>query len=311
MLYECNEVLREISFADRNPDRITVGVLTPDELKDHSGQFGFDAECIEQCAKPDSRFRTTVETFPTYMFAILSARSIGNVYGERDRMALFIQKNLFFLVIIKDKNGSLSQAFTEAVTRVNPATTSLERIICLFFDRLVRQDNAHLETYEKTVEKMEAQVEEGTTGKRFNADVLALRRKLLIIRNYYAQFVDLTDALEANEDDLFRDDKLHHFANLGRKMDRLASNTQLLRDNLMQVREAYQSSLDYTTNQIMKVFTVITTVFLPLTLIVGWYGMNFTYMPELGWRFGYIGVIVLSVIVVVACFGLFKKKKLL
>ncbi len=69
--------------------------------------------------------------------------------------------------------------------------------------------------------------------------------------------------------------------------------------------------LDYNLNNIMKLFTVITTIFLPLTLIVGWYGMNFTNMPELTWQYGYPAVIVFSVIVVMFCVIAFKKYKLL
>ena len=79
----------------------------------------------------------------------------------------------------------------------------------------------------------------------------------------------------------------------------------------MQLRETHDAMLDYNLNNIMKLFTVITTIFLPLSLIVGWYGMNFENMPELGWRYGYLGVIVFSVIVVVCCFIIFKKYKLL
>jgi magnesium transporter len=59
----------------------------------------------------------------------------------------------------------------------------------------------------------------------------------------------------------------------------------------------------------MKFFTVVTTIFLPLTLIVGWYGMNFKYMPELTWKYGYFAVIILMIAVVIACLILFKKKK--
>ena len=69
--------------------------------------------------------------------------------------------------------------------------------------------------------------------------------------------------------------------------------------------------MDYNLNNTMKIFTVVTTVFLPLSLIVGWYGMNFTNMPELTWKYGYLAVILLSVAVVIFCFWFFKKKKLL
>jgi magnesium transporter len=59
----------------------------------------------------------------------------------------------------------------------------------------------------------------------------------------------------------------------------------------------------------MKVFTVFTVVFLPPTLIAGWYGMNFAYMPELRWKYGYVFVICLSVTVIGALLLFFKKKK--
>lgn len=58
------------------------------------------------------------------------------------------------------------------------------------------------------------------------------------------------------------------------------------------MREAYQSQLEIQQNDLMKVFTVVTTVFLPLNLITGWYGMNFGDMPELSWHYGYGSIIV-------------------
>ena len=73
--------------------------------------------------------------------------------------------------------------------------------------------------------------------------------------------------------------------------------------------EALTATLDYNTNVVMKIFTMVSVVFLPLTLIVGWYGMNFTNMPELTWKYGYIGVILLSVAVVIACIIYFRRKK--
>ena len=69
-----------------------------------------------------------------------------------------------------------------------------------------------------------------------------------------------------------------------------------LRDYVTQVREAYQAQIDINLNKVMKIFTVITSIFLPLTLIVGWYGMNLK-MPEYSWVYGYpfvIGLIVVT-----------------
>ena len=75
-----------------------------------------------------------------------------------------------------------------------------------------------------------------------------------------------------------------------------------------QVRDAYQEQVAAQQNKNMQFLTIISTIFFPLTLITGWYGMNFQNMPEL--QNGYPGVIVLSLIVVILCIYIFKKKKI-
>ena len=77
----------------------------------------------------------------------------------------------------------------------------------------------------------------------------------------------------------------------------------------MQLRDLYKTHLDIKQNSIMTVLTVVTSIFLPLTLIVGWYGMNFKYMPELEWKWGYPVIIGVSVLIVIFCLIFFRKKK--
>ena len=93
------------------------------------------------------------------------------------------------------------------------------------------------------------------------------------------------------------------------RVERLQNHVHLLRENVLQIRELYQSMQDARQNKIMVVITIVTTIFLPLTLITGWYGMNFVYMPELQWRYGYFTVILISLIIVIAEIIYFKKKK--
>ena len=77
---------------------------------------------------------------------------------------------------------------------------------------------------------------------------------------------------------------------------------------MLQLRELYQSMQDARQNKIMGILTIVTTFFLPLTLITGWYGMNFAYMPELKWRYGYLSVIIVSLIIAIGEIIYFKKK---
>ena len=81
------------------------------------------------------------------------------------------------------------------------------------------------------------------------------------------------------------------------------------REYITQLRDLLQSQLDIRQNRIMTVLTVITSIFMPLTLIAGWYGMNFRYMPELEWKYSYPVLILISVAIVVVCLVWFRKKK--
>ena len=75
------------------------------------------------------------------------------------------------------------------------------------------------------------------------------------------------------------------------------------------MRELFQTEVEIRQNRIMKALTLVTTLCLPLSLVAGWYGMNFTGMPELGWKYGYPAVIVVSVLIVSLCLWIMKKKK--
>lgn len=87
------------------------------------------------------------------------------------------------------------------------------------------------------------------------------------------------------------------------------SKTDHLLEYARQIRDACQSVVDESQNENMQFLTVISTIFYPLTLITGWYGMNFQNMPEL--KEGYPWVIGISLVVVVFIILLFKKKKIL
>ena len=312
MLYEFSDTLKQIKLKELDENLLTAGVVTLDALKEGlAARVGFGAGLIEECERTEGRFRSAIDMSDGHLFAIVSVREISGEQDARDRVGLFVKKNLMLIVSLRDDDESIPASLEEALKRMNAKTATLERLICAFFERLLSRDGSDLERFDQRIAEMEEQIEDNTTGKRFNSEVLALRRQLLVIRNYYEQLLDLFDAMLENEADLFAAKQLYHFRTARDKIARLSANAQLLRDSLVQVREAYMAALDYNANRLMRVFTIVTVLFLPLTLIVGWYGMNFRYMPELSSPYGYPAVIVLSVLVVALCLLFFRKKKLL
>ena len=91
--------------------------------------------------------------------------------------------------------------------------------------------------------------------------------------------------------------------------DRIDRLNRMLREYASQISSEYQAQVDFQQNRVMKLLTIVTTIFLPLSLIVGWYGMNFQGMPELSWAYGYPAVIAVSVLIAVCLVIYFKKKR--
>jgi magnesium transporter len=81
------------------------------------------------------------------------------------------------------------------------------------------------------------------------------------------------------------------------------------RDTLISALEVYYSSVSTRTNEIIKILTIFTAILMPPTFLVGLYGMNFKYMPEITWKYGYIFFWVLVLIITIALLFFFKKKK--
>ncbi|MDD3139218.1 MAG: CorA family divalent cation transporter, partial [Lachnospiraceae bacterium] len=145
----------------------------------------------------------------------------------------------------------------------------------------------------------------------FNKQILTIRKELLKINGYYRQLMDMSATLEENQNNLFNEADCKLFSLFETRVLRLFNNTQTLKEYSLQMREMYQSQIDIKQNEIMQFLTIVTTIFMPLTLIVGWYGMNFVYMPELKSPYGYIIIIAISIFIVAVEIWYFKFKKTL
>ena len=184
------------------------------------------------------------------------------------------------------------------------------RLLCQLLELLLARDARHLEELEDQLGQLEDQVLSGRLD-RFTAPVAALRRELMHWFRYYSQLGDVVYTLEEDDRGLFTPEEGRLLHLLSRRLGRLRDDAQLLREYCLQVRELFQTEVEIRQNRIMKALTLVTTLCLPLSLVAGWYGMNFTGMPELGWKYGYPAVIAVSVLIVSLCLWIMKKKKIL
>ncbi|NLH01093.1 MAG: magnesium transporter [Clostridiales bacterium] len=183
------------------------------------------------------------------------------------------------------------------------------RQLLQFFNVITASDMYELEKFEDRITDLEDSLIKEKKSKSKNSDmIISMRRELLKMKRYYEQLALITEDLTENANKAFNAELRLRFVSLDKRMDYLLNSVMHLREYITQVREAYQAQIDIEQNQIMKILTVTTSIFLPLTLIVGWYGMNLQ-MPEFSWSFGYPFVIILSIVVCTGCIVVFKWKK--
>lgn len=304
------EGTKAVMLAEWNKKRDCIGYVTLQELAQQEEALKISAKTLEECVYEQARFRMGLKYYDTFGFAMLKLLQIRDVEQENAYLAFFMRDNLFVFVEIKDPQGTLRGRFCQVLEKEG-ANTTLEKVVFEFFETFLQEGNGVLEETEQVITDMERHVVEGTIDKELNKRIFEWKRRLALQKNYYQQLCNVGTALMENENKIFWKEDMNYFKLFTDQAQSLQKNTQLLCEDLIHVREALDAALNYDLNSIMKVFTVVTTVFLPLTLITGWYGMNFSHMPELSWTLGYPLVVALSLAVVAGCLLFFKRKKLL
>lgn len=182
-----------------------------------------------------------------------------------------------------------------------------EHVLYLFFNLLTEKDSPYLQDIEEEISTLEDDVAR-SANIDYSAKISVHRKNLLRWKRYYESLFDILTDLEENQNSFLSVEQVKYFRILTNRADRLSRAVLNLRDYVTQVREAHQAQMDISLNQTMRLFTVLTAIFAPLTLIVGWYGMNLT-MPEFTVPYAYPVVILLCVAVAGWCIYYFKKHK--
>lgn len=218
------------------------------------------------------------------------------------------RENLFFLYEHENARQKVEELFLEISKRNEEKALENEQLLYLFFAGLLRNDMDLLSEMEDEITEAEDETLLASR-KEYLKNIVRYRKELLRLKRYYDQVDAVLDHLTANANGLLSEESVRRFLILANRTERFRNSVLNLRDYVTQMREAYQAQIDIEQNNLMKVFTVITAVFLPLTLMVGWYGMNFETMPEFSWKYGYVAFIGVSIVVCVGMLIFFKKKK--
>lgn len=308
MIYQIDRQKEVVNIEDIQEQHRYIAMMDLEGLKSCYQKLGIEKASIQRLEDPSLFHQNMIIPAYHYYFGLIHLINARDIFVKKDSLALFIFKNLFLVVVIDDEDHHINQVFQSSSDYVLQKDASITRLVYYFLSDLLASDYQYIEELQDEIEELESHEEDSMN---FTNQTRQLNKELLLLKNYYENLMTIGEDLEMNHHHIFDDDDSRYFEIFTRRIERLSKNVEMLREILNQANAAHQSREDYKLNKTMQFFTVVTTIFLPLTLIAGWYGMNFKNMPELKSIYGYPAVIALSLIVVIGLIILFKKKKFL
>ena len=305
MFYAVHESLTPYSLAEIKslPAEVPfVAVLNSREWREIGEELGIEIDMEMDLDAPRETKAVVNRDSLTGSFSIPDRQQIS---GARHTFSFALNERG---VVLVEEGDFIAQKVAQISRTKKWRLPGLERFLYDLLETIIAQDLPLLETMEKRMNTIEEAILRGEV-EAYPQALNDIRGDLLDLRVHYEQLIDLGQELEENENGFFHEENLRYFHMFTERVMRLQDMVSGQREYVVQLRDLIQVQMDVKQNRIMTLLTVITSIFLPLTLIAGWYGMNFKYMPELNWKYSYPAVILVSVGIVIACIRYFKKKK--
>jgi magnesium transporter len=257
------------------------GVHKMEILESFGKQFQLHPLLLEDIANTDQRPK--LDDYETCLFLVTKMLSVT------DRQDIIVEHHL------RGGKGRLRQS-------------GADYLLYALFDAIVDQYFAVLEVLGEKIEELQDLVISDPKPETLR-QIHALKRQLLFLRRAVWPLREATNNLSRSECPFLQESTKVFFRDVYDHVIQIVDTIETLREMVSASLDIYLSSISYRLNAVMKVLTIITTIFMPLTFIVGVYGMNFEHMPELKWEWGYPLVLGVMVAIAIAMLGFFIRKK--
>lgn len=284
------------------------GIHDIDLIEKLGKHFAINSLVLEDIVNTNSRPK--IDDFNDYAFIILK---MLNYEKEKhalnvEQMSLILGKN--YVLSFQENEGDI---FNNIRTRLrNPGsrtrTLGPDYLTYCLMDRIVDEYFLIIESMGEELEVMEDDVA-ANPSQQFLLRYNELKRDSVFLRKSVWPLREVINYVLRNEVGLVKPEVLPYFRDLYDHTIQVIDTVETYRDLFSDIMDLYLSTLTLKMNEVMKVLTVISTIFIPLTFIVGVYGMNFDFMPELNWKYGYLFIWVVIVMVGGGMILFFKRRK--
>lgn len=255
-----------------------------------------------------TRQRPKIEIFDDYAFIVLRMLSHVNGKIEDEQGTLVIGTN--FLLSFQEREGKV---FDSVRARIRSGKGRIRRMGPDYLghalvDAIVDDYFVFLEKLGDDMETLSEGLIDNPTVDQLH-EIYQLRNTVIGIRKSVWPLREVIGGLQRAESVWLNETTLPYLRDVYDHTIQVIDTVETLRDTTSGMLDLYLSTVSHKMNEVMKVLTIIATIFIPLTFIAGIYGMNFEYMPELGWRWGYFGTLFGMLLVGVLMLLHFRRKK--
>lgn len=264
--------------------------------------LGFHPLAVEDCIF--TLQRPKLDYYGDHTFFVFQA--INQKTFLREEIDLFLGGN--YVVTFHHKHSiEIDEIFNRLRIATDVEKWDTSHVLYYVLDKMV--DNYFPLIYE--IEDTLSEIDENSKGRSMEVlleDLFDTRHDLLSLRHTVTPMRDLVYRIIHSQRFAGIQGKIEYFSDIHDHLLKLTEMIEASRELTTDIRDSYISLNSHESNHVMKVLTVITTIFMPLTFIAGIYGMNFQYMPELSWKYGYFGTLFLMFIVGAGMSWWFMKK---
>jgi magnesium transporter len=295
-------------LCSQQPNVVWVDVADPtsQDFADLAREFDFHPLAIEDCKFGHQRPK--VEEYHGYYFIVLYEAELNQESGlELRELNIFLGKN--YLVTV---HSQPLRAIPTAERLWRGWTDLAERgtglLTYLLIDSIVDDYMPLLDMLSDRLDSLEDQIFEDFQTDSLQ-EIFRIKKQLLFLRRAVVPLRDVFNTLMRREQSIFSRETMIYFQDVYDHLIRVADTIDTLREIVGSTMDAYLSVSGNRMNFVMKRLTSISAILMSVTLIAGIYGMNFHFMPELEWRYGYVGALVSILLVALALYFYFRKIK--
>jgi len=294
--------------ADESVMWINVGGVHKVEVVEVLGkQFSLHPLLLEDVANTDQRPK--LDDYETYIFLVMKMLSLTNRQEIAvEQVSLVLGRN--YVLSFQENGTDVFQPVRERLRggKGRMRQSGADYLLYALVDAIVDQYFAVLELLGEKIEALQHMVVADPQPETLKA-IHALKRQLLFLRRAVWPLRDVMNNLSRSDCPFLQQSTKVFFRDVYDHVVQIVDTIETLREMVSASLDIYLSSVSYRLNAVMRVLTVITTIFMPLSFIASIYGMNFEYMPELKLQWGYPVVLGVMVIVGVGMLVLFKNKR--